>query len=116
MQKEYLLSTVHNYFQLIRGNIEKQVDAVIGEKDEITPKEVKKITSDIIKADYDKWKETNRLPSISESHARDIIEKYGKKIEKLKEEVFEELPISKHLYAKLEEIATSLFCKFREDV
>jgi len=42
VQKEYLLSTVHNYFQLIRGNIEKQVDAVIGEKDEITPKEVKK--------------------------------------------------------------------------
>jgi len=39
-----------------------------------------------------------------------------KKIEKLKEEVFEELPISKRLYAKLEEIATSLFCKFREDV
>ncbi|CAD7769938.1 hypothetical protein FHEFKHOI_00702 [Candidatus Methanoperedenaceae archaeon GB50] len=79
VQKECLLSTVHNYFQLIRGNIEKQVDAVIGEKDEITPKEVKKITSDIIKADYDKWKETNRLPSIPQIHTRDIIEKYGKK-------------------------------------
>ena len=70
----------------------------------------------MIKADYDKWKKTICLPSIPESHARDIIEKYGKNIEELKKEVFEELSISKRLYARLEEIATSLFCKFREDV
>ncbi|CAD7771815.1 hypothetical protein FHEFKHOI_01119 [Candidatus Methanoperedenaceae archaeon GB50] len=116
VQKEYLLFTVYGYFQFIRGKIEEEVELIIGEKGEITPKDIKKITSDVIKADHDKWKKTIRLPSIPESHARDIIEKYGKNIEELKKEVFEELSISKRLYTRLEEIATSLFCKFREDV
>jgi len=92
---------VYGYFQFIRSKIEEQVDSVINEKGEITPEEIKKIISDVIKADYDKWKKTIRLPSIPESYARDIIEKYGKNIEELKEEVFGELSISKRLYAKL---------------
>ena len=41
VQKEYLLFTVYSYFHFIKNKINDQVDVIITEKGEITPKDIK---------------------------------------------------------------------------
>lgn len=112
VQEEYLLATIYSYFSYIEKDIENNTEFVISEKNEITPEEVKKITSNTIRKHYEDWKNAEAIPSIPSSHIKDIIERYSKKIDEIIKEVFEKLPISKHNLDLLKEIAGSLFSKF----
>lgn len=112
VQKEYLLTTVYGYFYFIEEQIEKKVESVISEKNEISEDEVKQITSTTIKKHYNDWKNADVIPSIPSSYPKDIIEKYGKNIEEAIGEVFEKLPIYKRHLDQLKEITGNLFSKF----
>ncbi len=81
VQKEYLLTTVYGYFYFIEEQIEKKVESVISEKNEISEDEVKQIISTTIKKHYNDWKNADVIPSIPSSYPKDVIEKYGKNIE-----------------------------------
>ena len=112
VQEEYLLSKVYVYFSYIEEDIEKNVESVIFEKDEITLNEIKQITSTTIEKHYEEWKNAEVIPSIPNNHIEDIIEKYAEIIDKAIDEIFEKIPISKHHLNQLKEIAGNLFSKF----
>jgi len=111
-QKEYLYGNTFSYFALIiKGEIRKKVQSIIDEEGEITDTQIKQMTSGVIKKHYDKWENAETLPSIPKTHVEDIINKYGDIINKAREEVFEELPISSVSLTQLRRIAASLFSK-----
>lgn len=112
VQEEYLLGTIYSYYYYIEGEIEEEVESIISEKDEITKNEIKQITSTIIKKHHKEWKNAKIIPSISTKHSKNIIEKYGGKIDEAIDEVFENLPINKRNLLNLKEIAGNLFSKF----
>jgi len=94
-QKRYLFWGTYGYFTLIKDNIIERVNKVIIEKGSIPDTQVKQIISNVIKEHYDNLKnEFKMLPSIPENNIKNIIDKYVKIIDKAKEKVFEELPIS----------------------
>lgn len=116
VQEDYLRRDIYTYFDLIKGAIIEKVDLKIKEKGEITNEAIEQIVSEIIKEHYETWGKIGNIPSIPESFNKNIIDKYGKIIDKAIKEVFEKLPISKSCLNQLREIATSLFSKFPERV
>jgi len=116
IQKEYLRFAVYAYFYFIEENIFNLVESIISEKQKITQNEIKERISEIIEEQYEKWTNASNIPSIPDSHKNEIIDKYGKIIDDVMHEVFQELPISKPHYDQLKEIAASLFSKFPDGI
>ncbi|MBU3966683.1 MAG: hypothetical protein KKG76_04795 [Euryarchaeota archaeon] len=96
----------------IEEQIDKKVESIISEKNEITEYEVKQITSAIIKNHHENWKNAETIPSIPSSHFKEILDKYGEVISDAINDVFEKLPISKRNLSQLKEISGYLFSKF----
>lgn len=116
IQKEYLSSSVYGYFNFIKKEIETTFDSVLTQKNEITEDEVKEIISTIIKKHYKAWKDADIIPSIPDTHIKDIADKFGEDIDKIIDEVFQKLPITKRHLNQLKEIAASLFLKFPNNI
>ena len=116
VQKEYLRGSIYAYFYFIENKIKKKVDSKIKEEGEITDEAIEQIVSDVIKKEYEKWEKTDNIPLIPKNFNKNIIDKYGKIIDKAIEEVFEKLPISKSHSNKLKKIAAGLFSKFPEHI
>lgn len=116
VQKAYLLSIVYSYFYFIKREIETKLDLILTQKNEITQGEVKEITSTIIKNHYKEWKDADIIPSIPETHCKDIADKYGEDIDAIIDDVFQRSPITKHHLNQLKEIATSLCSKFPKNI
>ena len=110
-QKKHLSEITLLYFGSIKGDIEKRAETIVEEKGEISKGQVRKIVSDVIEDHLDRLKNTEILPSIPENHARNTIRKYGNAIDKIRKEVFEELPLSPSMVNKLRNIGASLFSK-----
>ncbi len=110
-QEEYLYGTIFGYFALIRDEIRKKVNSIMDKDVEITNDLVKQIVSNVIKEYYDELQNTEILPLIPKNHFEDIVNKYGDIIDKVREEVFEKLPLSPNLVNKLKYISASLFSK-----
>jgi len=115
IQKEYLLSTIYSYFDFIKTEIETKLDFVLTQKNEITQDEVKEITSSIIKKHYKEWIDADNIPSIPNTHTKDIADKFGENIDTIIEEVFQKLPITKPHLNQLKEIAPCLFFKVSKE-
>lgn len=110
-QKKYLSESTLSYFNLIRENIEKNVNSIREKKGEITDNQVKQITSDVIKEHFGKCEKAKMLQSTSKNPIENIINKYGNIIDEVREKVFEKLPISNDSLKQLIIIAASLFSK-----
>jgi len=115
-QDKYLTSNIYSYFYYIRKNIEQKIEAKISDKSKIAKREIKEITSTVIKKHYDTWKKPALLPSVPQRYVPNLINKYRATIDKARKEVFENLPISKILSNRLTDIAGSLFAKFPMEV
>lgn len=118
-QKKHFYENTVGYFTLIRAKIEEKVESVVKGEGKITDTQIEQIIFDVIKEHYNKWEKTKMLPSIPKNHIENIINKYENIIDKIREQVFEELPISKDAKDALEQlkkIAGSLFAKSPEDI
>jgi len=110
-QKKYLYGNTFSYFTLIKENIEKKVKSIVEKQGKITNDQIKQVTSDVIEEYFGKLKKIKMLPSIPKNHVEDVINKYGDIINKVRKEIFEELPISDSSLNQLRNIAGSLFSK-----
>lgn len=110
-QKNYLYRTTRSYFALIKRIIEEKIKLVVTKKGKVTNDQIKETIVDVIKNHFDKVKKTKMLSSIPENHAETIIKKYGNIIDRVKEEIFEKLPIPSDLVNQLKNIGASLFSK-----
>jgi len=108
-QEKYLSGSTFSYFGLIREEIEEKVKSIMDEEGKVTDNQVKQIVSDLIKDHFNKLKKAKILPSIPKNHIRNIINKYGKIIDKIREKVFEKLPLPPNMINKLRNIGASLF-------
>ncbi len=108
-QEKYLSGSTFSYFGLIREEIEEKVKSIMDEEGKVTDNQVKQIVSDLIKDHFNKLKKAKILPSIPKNHIRNIINKYGNIIDKIREKVFEKLPLPPNIVNKLRNIGASLF-------
>jgi len=116
VQEEYLHGSIYGYFNLIKENITKEVHLKMDKEGNITKEAIERIISEIIKSHYEVCEKASNIPSIPESFNKKIIIKYGKRIDKAIEEIFEKLPLTKRHLFQLRKIATSLFSKFPDKV
>lgn len=116
IQKTSLLFSIYTYFNFINEDIETELEHIITQNNQITQDEVKKITSTVIKQHYKEWVDADIISSIPETHSKEIADKYGKDIDVILNEVFQESPITKNHRNQLKEIATNLFSKFPKTV
>ncbi len=110
-QEKYLSRSTFGYFGLIKKKIEKKVESIMEKEGKITNGQVEQIVSEVAENYSDKLKKAKMLPSIPKNHIRNIKNKYGNIIDKIREEVFEKLPLSPNIVNKLRNIAAGLFSK-----
>jgi hypothetical protein len=109
VQEKYFNEIVKSYFQLIVQEINEQVKSEFSKGD--SEETIKKIVSNIILFHHKKWQNAKFLFSECENYIKKIFEEYGLIIEKLKNDVFQELPISNEHFLLLKEICAWIFCK-----
>ena len=116
VQDAYVAQSIRSHFRLIADEIIEEVKQLITEKREIDDADVKKITSQIIKEHFEKWKEAELSSSVPKGFASVLRQKYRNLISNVKKEVFENLPLTRHFSRHLTEIAINVFTKFRVDM
>lgn len=115
-QNWYVERSIYSCFQLIADEITEETEKAFNEKRGVDEASTKKITSQIIKDDFDKWKEAELYPEVPEGFTSALRQKYRNLITKTKKEVFENLPLTRHSSRQLTEIAINQFVKFRTDI
>jgi hypothetical protein len=111
-QKRYFEENVHGYFRFIRNKIMEGVKAIISEKGKATKREIKELTSKIIRENHDIWKKADLLPTIPKRFPNELRKKYVASIDEAKKMVFEKLQITKSLSRQLTDVAVCLFAKW----
>ncbi len=115
-QNKYVEISIHSCFRLITNEIIKEAEKIFEEKGEIDFASVKKITSQTIKGDFEKWKEADLYSALPEGFASRLRQKYRNLISKTKKDVFKNLPLTQHSSRQLTEIAVNQLIKFRTDI
>ena len=115
-QNWYVERSIYSCFQLIANEITEETEKAFNEKKGVDEASTKKITSQIIKDDFEKWKEAELYPAVPEGFTSALRQKYRNLITKTKKEVFENLPLTRHSSRQLTEIAINQFVKFRTDI
>jgi hypothetical protein len=116
VQDEYVKSSIYSYFNFVKRQIVEKVDAAINEEGEISDEEIGRIVSEVIEEQYEEWEKTKNIPSIPKRYNKNILEKYEEVIDRVREDVFEKLPISRRDFNRLKKTAASLFSKFPEGI
>ena len=120
VQNEYVEGSIRSYFQLIVKEIAKEAEIILKEKEEIPHTSVKKIASQIIKDDFEKWKKAKLNSGVPEGFTSKLRQKYRNLISKTKKEifkdVFEDYPLTQHSSRQLTEIVINQFLKSRTDI
>ena len=112
VQNWYVDSLIYTYFQFIANEIKESVDKIITEKSSIGDETVKKITSQVVKDYFERWKEAELSLSVPKGFTTRLREKYRNSIRNLKQRVFENLPLTRQSSRQLTEVAINLFTKF----
>lgn len=112
LQKNFFHASIAGYFEnQIKKDINEEAKSILNRGKGITDTQVEKITADIIKKHYGELENIKMLPSIPKIHIKGIIKKYYDIINKVIEDIFEELPISNSSLKQLREISAGLFSK-----
>jgi hypothetical protein len=116
LQKANFLFNTFSYFNIINEEIREEVSNLFEENDDdkgIDDQDIKDMVSSVIEQRYEMWDQLEFLPTIPENYVEDTIEKYQDIIQKVKDEVFEKLPISKTSFEQLKKISVFLSAKDR---
>ena len=112
-QKKYFGRIIAGYFNDIKREIDEQVAEKISCDKKIKETSVKEIIELTIRKHCEAWNKADRLPHISADYDRSLIEKYGDLIVKVKDEIFQQLPISEKTTNDLQAICANVFSKDR---
>lgn len=111
-QNLYVEISIRSYFLFIEEEITQNVEQVIKEKGEIDEAATGQITSQIVTVHFERWRDTDSLPSVTENFKCEFTKKYGDLISTAQQEIFEKLPLTETSLNLLTEIAVNLFMKF----
>lgn len=116
VQERYIHRNIYGYFGFIKSLIKTNIRSIIDKEGQITREEITQIVSEVIDEHFEKWENTDQIPSVPQDHQENIFNEYGTKVNTAIDEVFEELPVSDDHLGKLRQIATSLFSKFLKKI
>ncbi len=112
-QEEYFAETVFRAFYTVRSSIDKKIKEEISRYGGIDDLKIKRISTKIIRDYYNVWFQLDTVPTFPKNHHRVILQKYKELIEKLKNEVFQKLPLSINAEKLLTNLCAYLFIKKR---
>ncbi|MEW6419293.1 MAG: hypothetical protein AB1480_14475 [Nitrospirota bacterium] len=112
-QKKYFFRAIAGYFIDIKREIDEQVKGRISINKKITETSVKEIVEQTIKRHYEVWNKAAKLNHIPADYDKNLAENYGELIIKAKNEIFQQLPISKETVEDLQVICAGIFSKDR---
>lgn len=113
-QENYVRLNVYIYFMRIFADIRNFIELFIRKFDKIQKKDIQKIREKIINKHYRFWKNKSLIKKIPKDFKNNFLNKYEEIIEKAKNDIFNELYITKTLSKKLTEISFNIFVKFPE--
>ena len=116
IQDRFAEAAFHSYFSYVKDSIAERVEAVISEHDGITREAIRRIVTRVIKEQYDMWRTTANIPSIPGTFNKEVLDRCSEVIDRVTEEVFERLPLSKQDLARLKTTAASLFSRYPEEI
>lgn len=109
-QEKYVERNIYYCFVDISKEIEKEIENSLAKKANLTKKQIKDITSEIIEKHCNEWKNADFFPSMSQDCIKNIMRKYESIIDKCRDMIFQSL--NRKSQNQLKEIAASLFVKF----
>ncbi|MCG9127305.1 hypothetical protein JT359_06840 [Candidatus Poribacteria bacterium] len=110
-QRQYVENSIKGYYQLIEEDINKYINETINKKGEISDKSIIEISSQVIKRYFDKWENTEMLPSVPMEFKDTLKKKYEKTIELATKEIFGKVPLTYDSLNQLAEIVVNLLVK-----
>jgi len=112
-QEKYLDINIRLSFYQLVDRIEREVERVAQSKKEkvISEEEALKITAKVIKQVHDMWENADNLASVKDDSISSLREKYGKIIEAIKTEIFQDKRFSVECLQQLTKIAENMFLK-----
>lgn len=112
-QEKHFFRTIASYFVDLKNEIDKEVKTKLSADKKITETSVKDIVEQTIKKHFDIWDKASRLNHIAADYDKNLIEKYGELINKARNEIFQQLPISEKSFTQLRTICAHIFSKDR---
>jgi len=115
VQSHYFELIVNNYFIIIKDDIKKKVEKIDGP---ITLACANKIVKNTISSHYSFWQSIDILPKMTQTFESEIIKRYDKIIEKVRNRVFQKEKIDLDSLKKLKKICGFLFTRknFRNNI
>jgi len=110
-QEKHFFRTIAGYFVDIKNEIDEEVKTKLISDKKIAETSVKDIVEQMIKKHFDLWDKASRLNHIAADYDKSLLEKYGELINKARNEVFQQLPISEKSFNELRIICTNIFSK-----
>ncbi len=110
-RERFVRRTIWNCYIGLRDKIDKEVKVLTDTKGKVTDTQIRRLTSNVITKAWKFFHEAERLPCFIKLEARVLAKKYNKIVSKLKQAVFEKLPLSNTLQKKLDQLAINLFLK-----
>lgn len=112
-QENHFFRTIAGYFVDIKNEIDSEVKIKLSADKKIAETLVKDIVKQTIKKHFDIWDKASRLSHIDANYDKSLVAKYGELINKARNEVFQQLPISEESFSELKTICTNIFSKDR---
>lgn len=115
-QEEYVYNSIGVYFTGLRQEFTERVDSVIEERGSIDTKEAQRILGQVLVEHHDNWAKVEDLNTFK-GQKKKILDKYGRLINRVEKEVFQDFPLSRQDHRLLRAISAFLFTKqvFRSD-
>jgi len=110
-QERYFIHTVRVCLETIVEDVDKRVHSIIESKGRVTHQQIQHVTSEVIERYLNELNKVDTFPMIPEDYNIKLLNKYEQRINELKNEVLEELPITDATEQQLKDIAISLFSR-----
>jgi hypothetical protein len=111
LQDQFLSAEVRGYFDQLKDLIEKRVGQTIKEKGPVTDEQVAQIVSGLIGEECTSWRAFPRLTSVAENFESGFLARHGPEIDSIRQQVFENLPITPEDAASLQALVADVFCR-----
>lgn len=117
-QDEYVISTAYSYFYKMVTDLEGAIQAIIMEEGEFDESSLPVVLSEIIAKEHEDWGEEAQLPNFPDSFTETFVSRHKDDVDKVAEEMFQQMPLSDEDRVKLAELVSFLFSRdrFRDSI
>lgn len=112
-QDEYVVSTAYSYFYKMVTELEGSIQSIIMEQGEFDESKLPEVLSELIGNQHADWGGEERLPNFPESFTEAFTVRHKEDIDRVADEMFQQIPLSDEDLVKLTELVSFLFSRNR---